>query len=221
MKTILQLRQIEKSYGTEHAKTEVLKGINFEAVQGEAIAVMGPSGAGKTTLLDILGGLETPDSGEIFFRGNVVNYRNKTVLAGYRKENIAFVFQQYELIKEFTVQENIELPLRIRGVSRRKRHELSLDVSEKMHIEALLDQRPENLSGGEQQRVAIARAIVADTPIILADEPTGALDSENGKTVMEILMNLKESGRTIIYVTHDKTIAAYADRQIYLLDGKA
>ena len=207
-------------FTTEDVQTRALNQVNLEIGQGEFVAIMGPSGCGKSTLLNILGTLDTPTSGKYFINGMDMTRISESQLSNFRKRNIGFVFQSFNLIDELTVFENVELPLVYSGVRKARRKQQVMKVLEQMNMAHRAGHFPQQLSGGQQQRVAIARAIVTDCPLILADEPTGNLDSTNGAEVMAILQKLNEQGATIIMVTHSERDAGYAHRTIHLLDGR-
>lgn len=211
---------LQKIYSTEEVETTALININMEIKQGEFVAIMGPSGCGKSTLLNLIGLLDTPSEGEFFFLGNEIAKAKEKDRAEIRKTNIGFVFQSFNLIDELTVFENIELPLiyqKITSSERKKRVELLMD---KMQIAHRRNHFPQQLSGGQQQRVAICRAVVGNPKLILADEPTGNLDSANGNEVMNLLREFNEAGTTIVMVTHNAHDADYSHRVINLFDGQ-
>ena len=193
---------------------------NIEVKQGEFVAIMGPSGCGKSTLLNILGTLDSPTSGKYFFNGKEIDKMGESQLTAFRKGNIGFVFQSFNLIDELTVFENVELPLVYLGCRKSERKRKVMEVLDRMNIAHRAGHFPQQLSGGQQQRVAIARAVVTDCPLILADEPTGNLDSTNGAEVMELLRELNGQGTTIVMVTHSERDASFARRIIHLLDGR-
>jgi len=209
-----------KIFRTDEVETTALNKVNLEIKQGEFAAIMGPSGCGKSTLLNILGLLDNPSGGQFFFNGEDVAGYNEKMRTGLRKNNIGFVFQSFNLIDELTVFENIELPLLYQKVHSAKRKEMVGAVMEKMGIVPRKKHFPQQLSGGQQQRVAISRAVVGNPKLILADEPTGNLDSANGLEVMELLGKLNEEGTSIVMVTHSDTDAAHAKRIIKLFDGQ-
>ncbi len=216
---MIRTKNLKKLYLTEEVETTALNNINFEVNDGEFVSIMGPSGCGKSTLLNILGMLDNPSDGEYHFLEHEVSKYTERQRANLRKANIGFVFQSFNLIDELTVYENVELPLLYLGFStadRKVRVEASL---EKMQIMHRRNHFPQQLSGGQQQRVAVARAVVARPKMILADEPTGNLDSANGDEVMKIMADLHEGGTTIIMVTHSPTYAEYAQRTVHLFDG--
>lgn len=208
-----------KIYRTDEVETTALNNVNFEIEKGEFVSIMGPSGCGKSTLLNILGLLDNPSGGEFHFLEHEVSKYSERQRAQLRKENIGFVFQSFNLIDELTVFENVELPLLYLGYSSSERKEKVNAVLERMEIMHRITHFPQQLSGGQQQRVAVARAIVSNPKIILADEPTGNLDSERGDEVMSLLTSLNEQGTTIVMVTHSPTYAEYGNRVIHLFDG--
>ena len=218
---MLKLDRISKVYRTEEVETTALDSVSFEINSGDFVAIMGPSGCGKSTLLNIIGMLDSPSTGSYYFQGRDIAGHSETELAGLRKANIGFIFQNFNLIEELTVQENIELALLYRNdVAARKRRERAQAAMERMNIAHRAGHLPGQLSGGQQQRVAVARALVAEPALILADEPTGNLDSRHGDEVMVMLENLHKEGSTIVMVTHSETHASYADRILNLFDGR-
>ena len=208
-----------KIHTTEEVETTALNSVNIEVSEGEFVSVMGPSGCGKTTLLNILGMIDNPSGGEYHILGEEVSKYTERQRARLRKNNIGFVFQSFNLIDELTVYENIELPLLYLNVASSERKKRVGEAMEKMQIVPRKNHFPQQLSGGQQQRVAVARAVVARPKLILADEPTGNLDSKNGDEVMQILSDLNDSGTTIVMVTHSPTYAEHAHRIIHLFDG--
>ena len=217
---MIKITDLEKIYRTEEVETIALNKLSIEVKEGEFVAVMGPSGCGKSTLLNILGLLDDPDSGSFIFNGVEVAHFNERRRADMRKHNIGFVFQSFNLIDELTVYENVELPLIYTGVKSAERKEMVEKVLDKMKIMHRRNHYPQQLSGGQQQRVAVARAVVNNPKLILADEPTGNLDSANGGEVMELLTDLNEQGTTIIMVTHSEHDAKFSHRIIRMLDGQ-
>jgi putative ABC transport system ATP-binding protein len=217
---MIRTTNLQKLFTTEEVETTALNGINLEITPGEFVAIMGPSGCGKSTLLNILGLLDNPSSGEYEFFGTQVASMSERQRANLRKGNIGFVFQSFNLIDELTVYENVELPLlylKTPAAERKKRVEA---VLERMNIMHRRSHFPQQLSGGQQQRVAIARAVIADPKVILADEPTGNLDSANGLEVMNLLTQLNQGGTTVIMVTHSTHDSGFAHRVVNLFDGK-
>lgn len=207
-------------FTTEEVQTKALNEVSLEIKQGEFVAIMGPSGCGKSTLLNILGTLDSSTSGKYFFDGKEIDKMSESQLTSFRKGNIGFVFQNFNLIDELTVYENVELPLVYLNSKKSERKKKVMEVLERMNIAHRAGHFPQQLSGGQQQRVAIARAVVTDCPLILADEPTGNLDSTNGLEVMELLSELNRQGTTVVIVTHSQRDAKFAHRVIHLLDGR-
>ena len=220
MEKIIKAEKIKKAFRTEELETWALNGVDFEVSKGEFVAIMGPSGCGKSTLLNILGLLDNPSEGSYYLNGTDVASFTEGQRTDLRKGVIGFVFQSFNLIDDLNVYENIELPLLYMGVSKKERKERVEAAMERMDITHRSKHFPQQLSGGQQQRVAIARAVVALPEIILADEPTGNLDSKNGIEVMELLRRLNSEGTTIVMVTHSQRDASYADRVVNLFDGE-
>jgi putative ABC transport system ATP-binding protein len=216
---MIKLRDITKFYSTGFVKTYVLRNIDLDVKEGEFLTIMGPSGAGKSTLLHILGMLDTPSSGAYSFYDREVQKMSERQRSDIHKNHIGFVFQAYHLIDELTVYENLETPLLYKKVKGSERKGLVCDVLDKFGIVAKKDLFPNQLSGGQQQRVAVARAIITAPKLILADEPTGNLNSAEGKDIMDMFKELNNSGTTIIQVTHSELNASYGQRTINLLDG--
>ncbi len=217
--TMIKTVDLKKIYTTEEVETTALDNVSIEINEKEFVAIMGPSGCGKSTLLNIFGLLDNPSGGEYHFVGHEVSKYTERQRANLRKSNIGFVFQSFNLIDELTVYENVELPLLYLGVSSSEREKMVTTVLERMQIMHRKDHFPQQLSGGQQQRVAVSRAVVAKPKLILADEPTGNLDSANGEEVMNILTQLNEEGTTIIMVTHSPHDSEFAHRVIHLFDG--
>lgn len=217
---MIKVKDLEKIYRTEEVETVALNKISFEINTGEFVAIMGPSGCGKSTLLNIIGLLDDLDSGSFIFNETEVAKFNERKRAEMRKHNIGFVFQSFNLIDELTVFENVELPLIYTGVAAAERKRIVDEVLDKIQIAHRRNHYPQQLSGGQQQRVAVARAVVNNPKLILADEPTGNLDSRNGNDVMQLLTDLNEQGTTIIMVTHSEHDARYTHRVINMLDGQ-
>jgi putative ABC transport system ATP-binding protein len=216
---MIKTRNLKKIYTTEEVETTALNNVNFEVKKGEFVSIMGPSGCGKSTLLNLIGMLDSPTEGEYRFLEEDVSKYSERQRAHVRKHNIGFVFQSFNLIDELTVFENIELPLLYQKVSPSDRKKRVHEAMEKMQIMHRKSHFPQQLSGGQQQRVAVARALVGNPKLILADEPTGNLDSGNGEEVMEMLSKLNEAGTTVIMVTHSPAYAEYGNRVVHLFDG--
>ncbi len=217
---MIKVQNLEKIYRTEEIETVALNNVSFEIKEGEFVAMMGPSGCGKSTLLNIIGMLDDLDAGSYIFNGTEVAKYNERKRADLRKHNIGFVFQSFNLIDELTVFENVELPLMYTGVASAERKRIVDEVLDKIQIAHRRNHYPQQLSGGQQQRVAVARAVVNNPKLILADEPTGNLDSRNGNEVMQLLTDLNEKGTTIIMVTHSEHDARFTHRIINMLDGQ-
>lgn len=217
---MLKIEHLSKSYRTENVETTALNNINIEIKKGEFIAIMGPSGCGKSTLLNTIGMLDSPTSGHYWFNDEDVAAYSEAKLANIRKHNIGFIFQSFNLIDELTVKENIELALLYHKIPSGERKARVEKVMEQVGISHRANHMPSQLSGGQQQRVAVARAVVGDQTMILADEPTGNLDTQHGHEVMEMLRDLNKSGKTIVMVTHSPDHAEFATRKIHLLDGQ-
>ena len=217
---MLKIENLKKVFRTEEIETTALNNVSLEINEGEFIAIMGPSGCGKSTLLNILGLLDNPTSGNYYLAGKEVGHLKESERTQARKGNIGFVFQSFNLIEEMNVFENVELPLVYMGISKPDRKKRVEEALKRMSISHRAGHFPNQLSGGQQQRVAIARAVVANPKLILADEPTGNLDSKNGNDVMDLLSELNREGTTIIMVTHSQHDAAYSHRVINLFDGE-
>ncbi len=217
---MIRTENLTRIFRTEEIETIALNGVNINVKDGEFIAIMGPSGCGKSTLLNILGLLDTPTEGKYWLGDEEVGHLKERERTAYRKGRIGFVFQNFNLIDELTVEENIDLQLKYLGIGKAERKERVLDILRKVKLSHRAKHYPHQLSGGQQQRVAIARAVVGKPSIILADEPTGNLDSKNGMEVMQLLRELNDEGTTIVMVTHSKHDATYASRIINLFDGQ-
>ena len=217
---MIKVTDLSKVFRTEEIETTALDKVSFEIKDGEFVAIMGPSGCGKSTLLNIIGLLDNPTGGSYEFQGTEVSRLKERERTRSRKGNIGFVFQSFNLIDELNVYENVELPLRYLNISASERKRKVTAILKRMNISHRARHFPQQLSGGQQQRVAIARAVVADPKLILADEPTGNLDSRNGKEVMDLLTELNKEGTTIVMVTHSHRDAASAQRTINLFDGR-
>lgn len=217
---MIKTEKLTRIFRTEDVETVALNGVSIEVADGEFVAVMGPSGCGKSTLLNILGLLDSPTEGKYWLGGDPVGDLKERQRTAYRKGRIGFVFQSFNLIDELTVEENVDLQLKYLGVEKKERRERVLDILRKVKLSHRAKHYPHQLSGGQQQRVAIARAVVGRPSIILADEPTGNLDSKNGMEVMQLLSELNQEGTTIVMVTHSQHDATYASRIINLFDGQ-
>ncbi|MGN0290434.1 MAG: ABC transporter ATP-binding protein [Lachnospiraceae bacterium] len=217
---ILNLEHIYKDYLQDKLVVPVLKDVNLQVEAGEYVAIMGPSGSGKTTLMNIIGCLDQPTSGTYEFAGeDILSYKDKE-LAEVRSKSIGFVFQNFQLLPRATAQDNVALPLSYAGIKPKQRKEMAFAALEKVGLADRATFRPNQLSGGQKQRVAIARAMVNSPKILLADEPTGALDSKSGKQIMELFDQLNQEGVTIVMITHDANVAKYAKRVVHIIDGE-
>jgi putative ABC transport system ATP-binding protein len=216
---MIKTNNLTKIYRTDEVETVALNNVNVEVTKGEFVAVMGPSGCGKSTLLNVIGLLDNPTNGEFYFNTQEVSKYTERMRTNLRKSNIGFIFQSFNLIDELTVYENVELPLLYIKMSSAERKKRVNEILDRMKIAHRAKHFPQQLSGGQQQRVAVARAVVTTPKLILADEPTGNLDSANGEEVMDMLTQLNEEGTTIMMVTHSPTFAEYAHRTIQLFDG--
>ncbi len=219
MQGIIHLEQIRKTYYMGSQSLEVLKGIDLDIFQKEYVALMGPSGSGKSTLMNILGCLDSPTSGTYILNGNDVSKMNDVDLAQIRNKEIGFVFQQFNLLPRLTAVENVGLPLVYAGLNKKTRNEMALEVLAKVGLADRSHHKPNEMSGGQIQRVAVARALVNNPSIILADEPTGNLDTKTSREIMDLFTKIQEAGNTVVLVTHEEDIAAHAKRVIRLRDG--
>ncbi len=217
---MIRLRNLSKVYRTSEVETIALRDVNLEVKKGEFLAIMGPSGCGKTTLLNVLGLIDFPTDGTYFFNGDNITFKSEIIRSQIRKTYMGFIFQNFNLIEELNVYENVELPLIYMGMKLQERKEKVTSILEKMQIIHRKYTFPNQLSGGQQQRVAVARAVVAAPQVILADEPTGNLDSAHGEEVMRLLDEVNKSGTTIIMVTHSQRDASYSNRVLRLFDGQ-
>ena len=220
MRPIIQTRDLTKTYGSNGVAVHALRGIDFTVDQGEFVALIGPSGSGKSTLMAILGCLDKPTSGSYVFDGNRVDGLSNAELARIRNQKIGFIFQLYNLLPKASVVRNVELPMLYAGVRRKERRRRALELLERVGIPEKAKSLPSTLSGGQRQRVAVARALANNPAMLLADEPTGALDSKTGHEVLELFSELHRQGNTIVIVTHDLSIAALASRQVEIHDGR-
>lgn len=218
--SIIELKNIKKEYGEKDFKFTAIDNINLSVEKGDFIAIMGPSGSGKSTLLNIIGCMDQLTKGEYYLNGRLINDLSNKELSKVRNSIISFVFQDFALMKEYNVYDNVELPLSYRNLSNKQKKQMVIRQLELLGIKDQIKKKPSELSGGQQQRVAIARALVSDGEIILADEPTGALDSQTGMEIMNILSEINKMGKTIIIVTHDEKVASYCNKKIIIKDGK-
>lgn len=220
MSVLIQIEDICKVYNPGENEVRALDHVSLTVNTGEFVAIIGQSGSGKSTLMNMLGCLDVPTEGQYILNGQSVSHLTDDELSDIRNQEIGFIFQGFNLIPSFTAIENVELPLLYRGVGKRERHELAVKALEKVGLARRMQHKPSEMSGGQQQRVAIARAIAQAPPVILADEPTGNLDSGSSKEIIRILKELHQEGRTVILITHDNEIAAQAKRVIRIKDGK-
>ena len=219
MTAVLELRDVQRTHGTGEAAVRALAGVTLRVGPGELVAVMGPSGSGKSTLLHLAGGLDTPTSGEVVVEGTALGGLSGRALARLRRRAVGYVFQDFNLVPALTAAENVGLPRELDGVSARRARREAMSALEELGIADVADRFPDDMSGGQQQRVAIARALVGDRRLVLADEPTGALDSTTGESVMALLRGRCDEGAAGVLVTHDARHAAWADRVVFLRDG--
>ena len=218
---MIELKNITKIYGTGASGTKALDDVSLQVKDGEMLAIMGTSGSGKSTLINIIGGMDKLTSGTYFYAGNDVGNMNTSKLNKFRKDNVSFIFQHFALLNHYSAYENVEVPLRAHRISKKERKRRIIDKLKMVGIEEQADKLPVEMSGGQQQRCAIARALVYDSQLILADEPTGALDSSNSAEIMNIFRNINKLGKTVIIVTHDSNIADKCDRIIKIEDGNS
>ena len=220
MPMLLNLKNVYKNYGKEPMIVPVLKDVSLEVTQGDYIAIMGPSGSGKTTLMNIIGCLDRTSEGTYLFENEDISEMNDDALSDLRLNKIGFVFQNFNLLSSESAQENVALPLIYAGVDKEKRNQRAIDALNKVDLGDRITFKPSQLSGGQKQRVAIARAIINNPKILLADEPTGALDQASGKQVMELFKSLNDEGVTIIMITHDANVASHAKKILHIIDGE-
>ncbi|HBD63017.1 MAG TPA: macrolide ABC transporter ATP-binding protein [Clostridiales bacterium] len=216
---MIDLKDITKIYDMGSVKVQVLNGISLHVDEGEFISIIGPSGSGKSTLMNIIGCLDVPTEGEYYLDGKEISTYNEKQLSKIRNQKIGFIFQKFNLLPKLTALENVELPLIYRGMNHKERRQRSIDALEKVGLGDRMSHNPTELSGGQQQRVAIARALAGDPPVLLADEPTGNLDSKSGTDVMNLIRQLSSEGKTIVLITHDNEVAKAAQRIITIKDG--
>lgn len=216
---VIEMKDIVKSYKMGKQRVEVLKGVSFEIEKGDFVAILGPSGSGKSTLMNIIGCIDTADSGEYKLDGEIIADKSENEFAKIRNQKIGFIFQKFNLITKYTSLYNVALPLLLRGEERAAAMERAENILTKVGLEDRMNHKPIELSGGQQQRVAVARALVANASILLADEPTGNLDTKTGQEILELFMELNSQGNTIVLITHDLEIANEAKRIIHVRDG--
>ncbi len=216
---MINLIDITKTYDMGSVQVQVLKGITLHVKESEFLSIIGPSGSGKSTLMNMIGCLDVPTTGEYYLDGKEISTYNEKQLSKIRNQKIGFIFQKFNLLPKLTAFENVELPLIYRGMNAKERKQRSLDALDKVGLSDRMEHKPTELSGGQQQRVAIARALAGDPPVLLADEPTGNLDSKSGGEVMNLIRNLSKDGKTIVLITHDSEVAKEAKRTITIKDG--
>jgi len=219
-KTIFEMKEVWKTYCMKDVETHALRGVDIKIKKGEYVAILGPSGSGKSTVMHVMGCLDTPTKGKVFVEGMEISKLSEDELAKIRREKIGFIFQAYNLIPGLNAVENVALPMRLDGHGTKESHERAKKLLKRVGLEKRLTHKPSEMSGGEQQRVAIARALVNDPEVILADEPTGNLDSKSGREIFELLEDLhRKTGKTVVIVTHDIHLAERAHRKIKMADG--
>ena len=220
MEHIISMSNINKGYTMGEEKVSILKNVSFSVDKGEFVAILGPSGSGKTTLMNIIGCMDVMDDGEYFLNGRAIHNAKEDELTVIRNKEIGFIFQNYQLISTYNIMQNISMPLLMRGMSRKEAGEKCKGMIEMLGISHRIAHKPNELSGGQKQRVAIARALVGQPAILLADEPTGALDTNSGKEVLRLFRELNEMGNTIVMITHDLNVAKSAKRIVKIIDGE-
>lgn len=220
MENVIEIKNIRKSFPIGDGILEVLKGVSLTVKKGEFLAVLGPSGSGKSTLMNVIGCMDGFDSGDYFLDGEAIHEMNDAKMTKIRNSKIGFIFQKYHLINKYSVLRNVEIPLLLRGYSQKEASEAAAKKLEQLGMGERLMHKPNELSGGQQQRAAIARALVGKPSLLLADEPTGALDSATGKEVLELFTELHKAGNTIVMITHDLNVAKYAERIVNIIDGE-
>lgn len=220
MDALIKMQEINKTYRMGEQSLHVLKDISLTVEKGEYLAILGPSGSGKSTLMNMIGCMDVPDGGTYYLDGLEITKAKEKDLAGIRNRKIGFIFQKYHLIPTYNVLQNIVMPLLMRGMGLREAEEASMDTIGMLGLKERIDHKPNELSGGQQQRVAIARALVGEPAILLADEPTGALDGNSGKEVLKLFRNLNDMGNTIVMITHDLNVAKHAGRIVRIVDGE-
>ena len=220
METLIEMRGIRKGYTVGEQQVRALDGVDFSVARGEMVAILGPSGSGKSTLMNVLGCLDTPDEGLYRLAGQTVEGMTEGQLSRVRGQTVGFVFQGFHLLPGLTALENVELPLLYRGIPERTRRKLAQESLRQVGLAARMDHRPAQLSGGQQQRVAIARAVAGNPPVLLADEPTGNLDTAAGREIMDLLRQLHQGGHTVVIITHDPAIGAACPRRVVMEDGR-
>jgi len=216
----IEVKDLRKIYQMGETQVKALDGVSIEVPQGAFVVLMGPSGSGKSTMLYLIGGLDTPTSGSITIDGEAIEKMDENTLAVFRREKLGFIFQSFNLISSMTAEDNVSFPLRFGGVGRKERHERAQKLLTMVGIGNRMGHKPTELSGGQQQRVAVSRALINDPQLILADEPTGNLDSTSGMAIMQLLSDLNKGGRTIIVATHDPRMLNFASEVVHLIDGR-
>ncbi|MBQ7942772.1 MAG: ABC transporter ATP-binding protein [Lachnospiraceae bacterium] len=219
MEKIIEIKNVNKGYMLGEENVPVLKDVNFTVEKGEFVAILGPSGSGKTTLMNIIGCMDVLDSGEYYLNGRAIHDTKEKYLTEVRNKDIGFIFQNYQLIPTYNVMQNIMMPLLMRGMSHKEARNQCMEIVKLLGIDHRLEHKPNELSGGQKQRVSIARALASEPAVLLADEPTGALDSSSGQEVLKLFKKLNEMGNTIVMITHDLNVAQNAKRIVHIVDG--